>query len=79
MKTQSTKVVLLVCAVILSTSSFCYGQQTKVDLWNPTIAYPAVDEIPTVPGVEYSIVHQQTPDHFFCTRPDWLFMETRFS
>jgi hypothetical protein len=38
-------------------------------LWDPGVPYPDLAAIGPVRGVEYSLVHQQTPDHLFLHEP----------
>lgn len=66
---QATFIVLL----FFSGISYSHGQAAKDDLWNPAAPYPALAEIPVAAGVEYSIVHRQTPDHRFLHEPRLAF------
>jgi hypothetical protein len=51
-------------------TSLCSAQ---VNLWDTSIPYPAIADIPTAVGVEYSIVHRQTPDYRFLHEPRMAF------
>lgn len=44
-------------------------------LWDPATPYPELSSIRPVPGVEYSLVHRQTPDHLFLHEPRLEFHE----
>jgi len=42
-------------------------------LWDPKAPYPGVEKIPALPGVQFYLVHEQTPDFLFLHEPRLAF------